>query len=230
MGRQAGVRVVDSHCRWIDVVGRNRVQLERVQRRLALPAPLVSLSLAEHLQPSIIKVPSAVFLGTYFTTPSPRNVFERQPLHLWLAERALVTVSPWGRWRDVAGVMGEMGATRDAFIGRLLEAVATSHSDVGRQISEELAGTKRTDDPHRWHRRLCRMGYFVRLLDRQIDFLRRVGVGGARARQALSQLEGVAQLLHGAERQLKVSRRCPVCRQANGACRATYDRHRRELG
>jgi hypothetical protein len=65
--------------RWVDVVGRNRAQLERVGKRLNLPARLVSLSLAEHLHPTVLQVRPAWFLVTHFTTPSRRHVFTRDP-------------------------------------------------------------------------------------------------------------------------------------------------------
>jgi hypothetical protein len=199
-------------CRWVDFIGRNPAQLERVRKRLALPSRLVSLSLVEHLQPAVIRVPPAWFLVTYFTTPSRRRVFGRHPLYVWLADYAIVTISPWAQRRSVLGATGELGETRDDFLCRIVAAAVSSHAEIGRQLHEAFFVGNRGDNPHAWHRKERRVDLFRRLLDQQLEFLGAVGTHSAKMRHVHAQLAGLRQIAGFAHRKLRESRRCPVCR------------------
>jgi hypothetical protein len=199
-------------CRWVDVIGRNPAQLERVRKRLALPPRLVSLSLVEHLQPAVIRVQPAWFLVTHFTTPSRRRVFARHPLYLWLADYAIVTISPWAQRRSVLGATGERDQTRDDFLCRIVEAAVTSHAEVGRQLHEAFFVGNRGENPHAWHQKERRVDLFGRLLDHQLEFLGAVGTHTAKMRQLHEQLAGLLQIAGFAHRKLRESRHCPVCR------------------
>ena len=199
-------------CRWVDVIGRNPAQLERVRNRLALPPRLVSLSLAEHLQPAVIRVRPAWFLVTYFTTPSRRGVFARHPLHLWLTDYAIVTISPWAQRRSVMGATGDLNQTRDDFLCRIIEAAVSSHEDVGRQLHEAFYVGNRGPNPHAWHQKEGRLVQFGRLLDRQLEFLGAVGTQTVKMKQVRDQLAGLVQIAGFAQRKLRESGYCRVCR------------------
>jgi len=199
-------------CRWVDVVGRNPAQLERVRKRLDLPPRLVSLSLAEHMQPAVIRVRPAWFLVTYFTTPSRRGVFARHPLYLWLADYAIVTISPWAQRRSVLGATGELDQTRDDFVCQIVEAAVSSHEEVGRQLHEAFFVGNRGENPHAWHQKERRVALFGQLLDHQLEFLDAVGTRTAKMRRVREQLAGLVQIARFAERKLRESGHCRVCR------------------
>jgi hypothetical protein len=199
-------------CRWVDVIGRNPAQLERVRKRLALPPRLVSLSLVEHLQPAVIRVRPAWFLVTYFTTPSRRGVFARQPLYLWLADYAIVTISPWAKRRSVLGATGELDQTRDDFICRIVEAAVRSHEEVGRQLNEAFFVRNRGENPHAWHQKERRVARFGQLLDHQLEFVGAVGTRNAKIRRLYEQLAGLVHVAGTAHRKLRESGDCRVCR------------------
>jgi hypothetical protein len=211
-GNQSGTAGEPAFCRWVDVIGRNPAQLERVRKRLSLPPRLVSLSLVEHLQPVVIRVRPAWFLATYFTIPSQRSVFARHPLFLWLADYAIVTVSPWAQQYSVVGATGELDQTRDEFLCRIVEAAVSSHEEVGRQLHEAFFVGNRAENPHAWHRKERRVALFEQLLDHQLEFLRAVGTAHPRIRQVHEQLAGLVQIARFANRKLRESAHCRVCR------------------
>lgn len=209
---QSGASGSPAYCRWIDVIGRTPTKLERVRKRLALPPRLVSLSLAEHLQPAVIRVRSAWFLVTYFTTPSRRRVFVRHPLYVWLADYAIVTISPWTQQRVVLGATGELDETRDDFLCRIVEATVSSHEEVGRQLNQAFFAGDRNDNPHAWHRKERQVARFEQLLDHQLEFLGAIGTTRTRMRQVREQLAGLLQIARFANRKLRESGYCQVCR------------------
>lgn len=209
---QSGMAGEPAFCRWVDVIGRNPAQLERVCKRLALPPRLVSLSLVEHLQPAVIRVRPAWFLVTYFTTPSRRGVFARHPLYLWLSDYALVTISPWAQRRSVLGATEELDQTRDDFLCRIVEAAVSSHEEVGRQLHEAFFVGNRGENPHAWHLKERRVALFAQLLDHQLEFLGAVGTRTAKMRQVREQLAGLVQIAGFALRKLHESGYCRVCR------------------
>ena len=198
-----------AHCRWVDVIGRNRAQLERVQTQLALPARLVPLSLAEHLRPAAVRVRPAWFLVTHFTAPSPRGVFTRRPLYVWLGEHAIVTITPWAR-QTVLETTGELEETRDDLLCRVVEAAVSSHEEVSRHLNEAFFAKDRGESPRAWHQKERRITVFGQLLDHQLDLLRAVG-GSAKMRQLRRQLAALAQIAHYADRKLRQSGCCPLC-------------------
>jgi hypothetical protein len=202
-----------SHCRWVDVIGRNTTQLERVRTRLALPPRLVSLSLSEHLHPTAIRVRPAWFLVTYFTNPSQRDVFTRLPVVLWLAKYSIVTISPWARQRSVFGAMQGLNTTRDGIVCRVLEAAVASHEEVGRQLNDAFFGPDGADNTYVWHRKERRVMRFVQLLDHQLQLLRTVGIHSREMRQVHQQLKGLLEIFRYADLKLRESGYCRVCRR-----------------
>ena len=202
-----------SHCRWVDVIGRNRTQLGRVQRRLALPPRLVPLSLSEHLYPTVFRVRPAWFLVTYFTSPVPREVFARHPLFIWLAAYSIVTISPWARGRSLLRATAGLKTTRDGLVCRVLEAAAASHEEVGRQLNDAFFGHDRGEHPYAWHRKERRLARFIELLDHQCRLLQAVGVQNRRIRQVHEQLQGLLQIARYADCRLRESGYCRVCRR-----------------
>jgi hypothetical protein len=200
-------------CRWVDVIGRTRNQLERVQRRLALPPRLVPLSLSDYLHPTAVAVHPAWFLVTYLTSPSPGEVFVRHPIVLWLAEYAIVTISPWARRRSVlAGTTG-LDTTRDGLVCRVLEAAVASHEEVGRHLNDAFFAHDRGDTSAAWHRKERRILRFIDLLDRQLELLQTVGMHGRKIRQVHEQLAGLTEIARYAERKLRESGYCGVCKR-----------------
>lgn len=208
---EAGVDRPPSYCRWVNVIGRNRTQLERLQERLALPPRLVLLSLSEHLHPAVIRVRPAWFLVTYFTNPSHREVFARHPVFLWFAEYSIVTISPWARRRSVLGAHPGLTTTRDGFVHRVLEAAVASHEEVGRQLNDAFFGHDRGESPYAWHRKERRVIRFGQLLDQQLQLLHAVGIQSRKMRQLQQQLMGLLEIARYVDRRLRESGRCRVC-------------------
>jgi hypothetical protein len=207
----AGRDRAPAFCRWVDVVGRNPAQLERVRKRLTLPPRLVTLSLVEHLQSTVIPVRPAWFIVTYFTTLSRRRVFTCQPLYLWLGHYALVTISPWARRRSILGAVGELDETRDDFLCRVLDAAVHSHEDVLQQLNEAFFAHDNGLNPHAWHQKERRLTLFAQLLAHQLDFLCAIGLENAKVRRVHGRLSGLVQIARYADRKLRQSGYCQVC-------------------
>ena len=199
-------------CRWVDVIGRNPTQLERVRKRLDLPARLVALTLVEHLQPTVIRIRPAWFLATYFTTASRQRVFTRHPLYLWVADYSIVTISPWARRRSVLGATAELEQTSDDFLCRIVAAAVSSHEEVGGQLHEAFFVGNRGSNEHAWHRKERQVAMFRRLLTHQLEFLAAVGAHNAKLRPVHEQLAGLLRIAGFAHRKLRGSGPCPVCR------------------
>jgi hypothetical protein len=178
---------------------------------LDLPTRLVTLSLAEFLHPTVIDVRAAWFLATSFTAPSRRTVFTRHPVYLWVAESALVTISPWRHHPSVFGAVGQIDETRDDFICRVVEAVIASHEDVSQQLSEAFFSDNGSEPASIWHQKERRLRHFGRLLDHQLEFVRSVGVENAGMRRVFEQLAGLSQIARYAERRLRESGYCAIC-------------------
>src|SRR5262249_2000521 len=140
------------------------------------------------------------------------EVFTRQPLYLWRAPYALVTISPWARGRSVLGATGELDETRDGFLCRVLEAAFQSHEEVGQRLNEAFFAADRGLSPSAWHHKERRVTRFAQLLRHQLDLLRTVGVGNERVRHVYEQLTGLIQIVSYAEEQLRQSGHCEVCR------------------
>ncbi len=209
-----------AHCRWVDVVGRDPAHLERVRRRLALPPHLVALSLAEHLHPTAIPVRHGRFVITYFTTPSRRRVFTRHPLCLWLAPRALVTISPWARRSSLLKATGELDETRDDFLCRILEAAVHSHEEVCRRLDEAFLADDGRLTPYAWHSKERRVTLLTQLFAYQLQLLRAVGLENARVQRVHEQLAGLVEIARYTERKLRQSGRCWICSHTDGlGCR-----------
>jgi hypothetical protein len=200
-----------SYCRWVDVIGRNRTQLEHVRKRLALPLRLVPLSLSEHLHPAAIRVEPTWFLVTYFTSPSHREVFTRHPLFVWLADYSIVTISPWARRRSVLGATRGFNTTCKGLVCRVLEAAVASHEEVGRQLNDAFFGHDRGESPYAWHRKERRVVRFVQLLDHQLQLLHAVAIQNRKMRQVHEQLKGLLEIARYADRKLRESGYCRVC-------------------
>ena len=203
---------IPRYCRWIDVVGRNRTKLERVRERLALPQRLVPLTLSEHLYPSAIRVRPAWFLVTYFTSPSPRRVFQRHPVFLWIADYSIVTISPWAHRQGLLGDTHRIHTTRDGLVCRVVEAAVASHGEVGRKLNDALVG-HRGDNHFEWHSKQRRLVRFTELLDQQLEFLLKVGISNRKMRQAHDDLERLIELVRHADRKLRRSGYCRLCRR-----------------
>jgi hypothetical protein len=152
-------------------------------------------------------------VATYFTIPSRRSVFSRHPLYLWLADYAIVTISPWERRRSVLGATGQLDETRDDFLCRVVEAAVASHEEVSRQLNEAFFAEDRGEIASAWHQKERRVARFGQLLDHQLELVRAVGVGNAKMRQVHKQLAGLARIAHYAARKLRESGYCRVCRQ-----------------
>ena len=202
-----------STCRWVDVVGRNPAQLERVRRRLAFPPRLVALSLSEYLYPTAVRVEPAWFLITYFTSPVEWSVFTLQPVMLWIGKYTIVTVSPWAGRQSVLNRMRALHTTRDGLICQVLEAAVTSHEEVGQKLNDAFFGREGGDNPHLWHRKELRVIRFVQLLDHQLTLVRAVGIRDQRVRQVREQLHGLLEIARYAARQLRESGYCRICQR-----------------
>ena len=202
-----------SHCRWVDIVGRNPAQLERVRRRLAFPRRLVALSLSEYLYPAVLPVEPGWFLITYFTIPAEWSVFALQPVMLWIGQYAIVTVSPWAGRQSVLNGMRTLHTTRDGLICQVLEAAVASHEEVGQKLNEAFFGRGGGSNPHLWHRKELRVVRFVQLLDHQLMLVRAVGMRDQRVRQVREQLQGLLEIARYAARQLRESGYCRICQR-----------------
>jgi hypothetical protein len=139
-------------------------------------------------------------------------VFDRHPLFVWLADYAIVTISPWAQQRSVLGATGELDQTRDDFVCRIVEAAVISHEEVGRLLHETFVVRNRCPNPHAWHQKERRVTLFGQLLDHQLELLGAVGTRDAKMRQVREQLAGLAQITGIAHRKLLESRHCPICR------------------
>jgi hypothetical protein len=208
-----GVAADSLHCRWIDVVGRTQTKLDRVRRQLGLPPQLVPLSLSEYLQPAAVRVAPAWFLITYFTSASTRDVFTRHPVMLWLADYSIVTISPWARQRSVLQASRALRTTRDGLLCSILESAVASHEEVGRQLNDAFFGRHGSEGPFAWHRKERRVARFVQLLDHQTRLLQAVGMQHRAIRQLHEQLNGLLEIARLAERKLRESGICRVCRR-----------------
>lgn len=204
-------------CRWVDVVGRNRTQLEWVRQRFALPSRLISLSLSEHLRPTVIRVSAARFVATYFTSASPRHVFERHPVFLWLADDSIVTISPWAHRQGLLGATQGLNTTRDGVVSRVIEAAVASHGEVGWQLNNAFFGDDRGDNHIEWHRKEGRLVAFGELVDQQLQLVRALGINNRPIRQAYQQLRGLREIARYAARKLRDSGYCRVCRRNAGS-------------
>lgn len=200
-----------AYCRWIDIVGRNPAHLAQVQKRLALPPRLAALSRADYLYPTVIPVQEAWFVFTFFTIPSRRGVFARQPLCLWRAPYALVTISPWARGASLLKATGERSETRDDFLCRVLEAAVNSHEEVARRLDEAFFAHDDGLNPYAWHHKERRVALFTRLLTHQLDILCTVGLENARVQRLHEQLAGLVEIARYAERKLRDSGYCQLC-------------------
>lgn len=199
------------HCRWVDIVGRNRIQLERVRQRLALPPRLVALSLSEHLRPAIVPVHPARFLVTYFTSPSPRYVFKRSPVFLWLGDDSIVTINAWAHGQGLLGASQGLRTTRDDMVSRVLEAAVASHGEVGWRLNDAFSGPDRDRNHFEWHRKERRLVRFGDLLDRQLQLVHAVRINNRTMRLVHQQLRGLREIARYADRKLRESGYCRVC-------------------
>jgi hypothetical protein len=215
VGNRGNVKGLPSFCRWADVIGRNRTQLERVRTRLALPARLVALSLSEHLHPTAIRVGPTWFVVTYFTSPSRREVFARQPVFLWLADYSIVTISPWARRQSVLRALQALNTTRDGLVCSVLEAAVASHEEVGRQLNDAFfLGHDGGESPDAWHRKERRVAGYGQLLAQQLQLLHAVGIRSRQMRQVHEQLKGLLEIARSADRKLRTSGYCRICKRA----------------
>jgi hypothetical protein len=205
--------------RWIDVTGCDRSKLERVRKRLDLPRAFVWFSQARFLYPMLLDLPPTCLLATFLSTPSAHHVFRTEPLHIWLMEHAVITVTPKLCMNKTFPSVQESTSDR-SFLSRLLEAVLASHEDVVQSWNDTLAASVRERGRCHWHEKGRRARVFVRLLERQMYFFDVLGAHVASLKMLRDRLEGLLNIARCASERLHKLERCPSCGQATLASRS----------
>jgi hypothetical protein len=203
--------VDESPLRWIDVTGYDRSKLERVRKRLDLPSRFVPLSRARFLYPTLLDVPPACLLATFFTTPAARRVFRTEPLTIWVTEDAIITLTPKLCINKTFPSVLE-GTSDNCFLSRLLDAVVASHEDVVQGLNGTSLASRAQRGRCRSHQKECRVRLLARLLERQTSFFAALGEQLVSVQALRARLNGLRQVMrHASERLHGAAAQCPSC-------------------
>jgi hypothetical protein len=191
----------------IDLTSWRTSDCRRVRRPL-LPQAVIARMRVRYLYPTLVAAPPGQLAATWLTIPSPRRVFTRYPLVIWMTQRTLVLARPRGATFYLEQRLLELQrADPSTALGALLEAVAASHSAVVQALNDTFFPTSQRLCAPAWHRKERRLQSFIQLLQHEVDLLQKLHLA-----RVAEQVDALLRICLSTAQKVAESQNCPICR------------------